>query len=248
MALTPVIIRISPITQKPVVFFPETFAQGALDGYTEGKRVRLGLDYYNASAPLDVEQSRKIAQAYAKQAGIAEHDLIVKVRRPKTSPGKKARKTNDANLVLVDSNKSEKGQESNQDYRSKDELAAAAQAMQNEHNKKKSREKSVEDAVKPLEALAKEFKQEEKKTENTASAASPEGATVERARRKYEKRSNKRSEAAMKRYLSELGQVASESPTLLEPAKTNASKEQVDQATLDLAMALAKILKGHGVL
>ncbi len=240
-----VIVRISPITSKPVLFFPDTADNGRLQGFTEGQQVTLGVDYYDASAPLELEQARAIVKAYASAHNIDEHSLYVRTRRPKNHMAsqpqeKKAtrqRKTNDSNLVLVGGNGTpgkSANQESNQDYRSKNEREAdLAKAAQNLHDTETA-------------------KQEEQK----ATADNPEGAKVvrsaeEKSKRRYHVKSKKKSEAAMRRYLAEIASIGAENQTPVEEVKAapNVTQEQADDEMLQFALKLARILKEHkGVL
>lgn len=91
-----------------------------------------------------------------------------------------------------------------------------------------------------------------KKDDKKASAANPEGAVVHpRQKRKYERKENKRSAAALRRYQEELAKTAAQSPSIMEPAKPgpDVTPAQYDSAVMELAMALAKILKANpGVL
>jgi hypothetical protein len=130
------------------------------------------------------------------------------------------RKLNDANLVLV-----------KKDEEKKDEPETLQQLAQEMHDK--------------------ETKKPEQK--GVATANNPEGAKVVRSaeekaktKRAYNKKSNKRSEAAMKRYLSELGQVAAESPTLMQPVVPGpgVSQAEVDEKMMEFALKLAKLLQG----
>jgi hypothetical protein len=173
---------------------------------------------------LNPDQALQVARAYAKHANIPEHDILVRQRFPKTKA--LPRKLSDANLKLVKKDEDKKDQP--------ETLQQLAQEMHDNETKKPEQKK-------------------EAAKEGTASAANPEGAKVVRSaeekaktKRTYNKKSNKRSEAAMKRYLSELGQVAAESPTLLQPVAPGpgVTPEDVDEATLQFALKLAKLLKG----
>lgn len=203
-----VIVRIAPVSNVPVVFYPESRAGGQIKGVLNGVEQTFGIDYYQATSSIEKSQAKQIALAFAKKHNIPEEELAVRHRLPKSAPA--ARRLDDANLIVAP--KADKGKT----------LQQAAQELQEQHDKK----------------------QQEKK----ASPANPEGAVVKASdgkKRSYVKRNNKKSEAAMKRYLTELGQVSAQSPTLMEAAKTDAPQEVVDKATMDLALALARILKAH---
>jgi hypothetical protein len=212
-----VIARIYPLTNTPVIFDVDSKANGSglLKAFMNGKDVEVGYDFYMHTEHLPAEQALQVARAYAKHANIPEHDIFVRQRFPKTK--NLPRKLNDANLVLV----------------------------------KKDEEKK--DEPESLQQLAQELHDNEtKKPEQNASADKPEGATVKRSaeekaktKRAYNKKSNKRSEAAMKRYLQELGQVAAESPTLLQPVVPGpgVTQAEIDDATMQLAIKLAKLLQ-----
>lgn len=215
-----VIIRISPITSKPVIFFPETSKAGKIEGYTEGRRLQLDEDYYTASAPMETEQAKQIAKAYAASVNVPEHDIYVRTRRPKTVA--KQRKTNDSNLVLV-KNEKKAEQESQQDYRSANEKAGK------------------EDALQKAAQSLQDTHTEEKK----ASASNPEGAVVKpqekKAKRGYVKRSQAKSQSAMARYLKELGQAAETVPAAPEvQAAPTMDEDSLKEQKLLTAMKLIK--------
>jgi hypothetical protein len=231
-----VIARIYPLTNTPVIFDVESkeSGNGRLKAFMDGKDVEVGYDFYMHTEHLNPEQALQVARAYAKHANIPEHDILVRQRFPKTKA--LPRKLSDANLTLVKKDENKKDQP--------ETLQQLAQDMHDSETKKK-----VDVAVKPLEDLAKDVKAKA----DVASATNPEGAKVVRSaeekaktKRAYNKKSNKRSEAAMKRYLSELGQVAAESPTLMQPVVPGpgVSQADVDEATMQFALKLAKLLKG----
>jgi hypothetical protein len=216
-----VIARIYPLTNTPVIFDVESKqnGNGRLKAFMNGESVEVGYDFYMHTEHLNPEQALQVARAYAKHENIPEHDILVRQRFPKTKP--LPRKLNDANLVLVQ-----------KDEEKKDEPETLQQLAQEMHDKETNKPEQRKDV---------------------ASATNPEGAKVVRSagekaktKRAYTKKSNKRSEAAMKRYLSELGQVAAESTTLLQPAVPGPgiTPEQVSEAELQFALKLVKLLKG----
>jgi hypothetical protein len=257
------VVRLAPLTHSPIIVDANSLDAGRLKAVVNGKdETVIGIDYFRASEPADLTVAHKIVMEYAKRNNIPETDVMVRARLPKSFSSKQ-RKTQDANLVLVkndDEQTKKEAKTKEQDYRSKvereaDELAVAAQAMQDSHDKQE-RKKATDDAVKPLEALAKEYKQAPAKE---ASVANPEGATVkrtdgekQRAKRPYNKTSEKersaKSRAAYERYVKELEKTAAKSPTIMEPVKPGpgVSQETVDAETMKLAMALARILKATG--
>jgi len=237
--LKQLIVRISPVSGAPVLFDASSKHNGQISCIVSGEEKIVGLDFYQAAVPMEEDAAKQVVQAYAERANIPLESVVVRHRLPKANIAppapRKARKLNDANLVLASDNTKpvkKDEQESTQDYRSKSELEAAVQQMHDNATKKPTPE--------PVQQ---------------ASAENPEGATVkpqERQRRKYERTAKsvrtKRSAAALKRYHEELQAATKDSTTLMEPAAHNATREVVDQATLELAMALAKILKGGNFL
>lgn len=211
--MKPVIARLNPVTNTPVVFLPETLKDSQMDAFVDGQIKRVGWQFYQHSQRLTKDAAVKVAQLFAEHENIPIEQIHVRERMPKTKKEEKVttqhnRRTNDANLKLVDT-------ETNGD---KQKLAKAAQELHD-------------------------------KGTQTASASNPEGATVQqRTKRPYRKQSekelSKRSAAALKRYQEELTRTAAQSPTLMEPVAPNAPKEVVDAAILELATALAKIMKG----
>jgi hypothetical protein len=85
-----------------------------------------------------------------------------------------------------------------------------------------------------------------KKEDKKATAANPEGAVVHpRQKRKYERKENKRSAAALRRYQDELAKTSAQSPTIMQPVAHNATPQEYDAAVMELATAIAKILKAN---
>jgi hypothetical protein len=243
-----VIARIYPLTNTPVIFDVDSRASGngRLKAFMNGEDIEVGYDFYMHTEHLDPEQALKIAKAYADHVKIPPHDILVRQRFPKS--GKASRKLSDANLTLVKN-----------DEKTEDKPETLQQLAQEMHDN--ATNQKTEEAVKPLEQLAKDYgtKEEQKASADKpqgASAANPEGATVKRsaqekaatntpAKRKYEKKTNKRSEAAMKRYMEELSKTAAQSETLLQPAVAGpgVTQAEIDDATMQLALKLAKLLK-----
>jgi hypothetical protein len=223
------IVRIAPVSNVPVIFYADSKANGQIKGFLEGQERTLGLDFYQMSSPMDEDQARKVAMEFAKQQNIDPHDISVRQRLPK-APALR-RKLDDANLVLVPTSAPERIVGTVQASSAHSNLTELAQAIQNEHNKREGKGQAAEQKATPQQ---------------------PEGAVVQRAKRKYTRKTKEqsaKSKAAYDRYLKEIEQNASQSPTLMEPAQHNATPAQYDQAVLDLAAALAKILKGNpGVL
>lgn len=243
-----IIARLTPHDDKPVIFFPETKANGQIKCFLNGEEKMVGIDFYQATHHLDKEDAFKIAQAYAKHAHIASEELLVKQRLPKTV---KPRATNDANLVMTPEQKKEEKGET---------LQQMAQELHDEGTKVKHDTK-VEEAVKPLEELAKEFKKEETKKPaakkapaKKASPDNPEGATVkrsaeEKAKRPYNKKNTKRSEAAMKRYQAEIASVASQaSETLMQPAPVGVPEDVQKAEMVKMVTAIVEALLKHKVM
>lgn len=227
MALKQVIVRLAPITNSPVIFYADSRSEGQVTGVMEGQERRLGIDYYAATEPVDVTTAHKIVQAYAKQANIPETDIIVRSRLPKTNTKPRQRRLDDANLVLV------KSESKAEQPKQEDNMTSIAQAMQDAHDKEKKGAKF----------------------EQKASANNPQGATVKRTedekktRRSYVKKDKERSaksKAAYERYVKEIQATAAQSPTFMEPAVAGpgVTKEEIDDATMQFALKLAKLLKG----
>jgi hypothetical protein len=195
---------------------------GRLRAVVGGREIEIGMDTYQASGAVDLASAEKIVHAYAKQNNIPDTDVMVRVRLPKTNvQPRKERKTNDVAANNLTLVKSDNGD-------------ALQQMAQNLHDS----ETNGENAQK-------------------ASAANPEGATVKRTegekkKRPYQKREKEksaRSLAALKRYQEELQKTAAESPTIMEPVAHNATPQEYDAAVMELATAIAKILKANtGVL
>jgi hypothetical protein len=228
MTVQQFVVRLAPITSQPLLVHADSLKDGQLKAIVGEETKTIGVDWFRASAPVDPEIAHKIVQEYAKKHGIDEHSILVRSRLPKTNV--KPRKTNDAALTLVQN----KQEEQPKKEEPKQDLTQMAQAMQDAHDKQKKGGKS----------------------EQKASATNPEGATVKRteeekkpAKRGYQKRDKERSarsRAAYERYVKELGQQISESPTAMQPAVPGpgVSDAEVDEATLQFAMKLAKLLKG----
>jgi hypothetical protein len=211
---------------------------GRLKAFLVGREdeTEIGIDYFRASSPVEPDFAHKIASEFAKQRNIPDTEFLVRSRLPKTNV--KARKLDDSaatNLTLVKNE--EKVPESKEPVDSNN-LTTMAQAMVDAHNKRK-------DDVKP----------EPVKEEQKASADKPHGATVKRTeqekkpRRAYQKKDKERSaksKAAYERYLKEISAASAESPTFMEAAKPGpgVSEADVDEATLQFALKLAKLLKG----
>jgi hypothetical protein len=195
---------------------------------------------------VDIGIAHKIVQEYAKQHNLPAEEFLVRARLPKTNI--KARKLDDipaTNLTLVKNDKQE--DQPKEDVAKPEDMTAMVQAMQDAHNKRKG-------DAKP-EAKKEEQKASAEKPEG-ASATNPEGATVKRTdaekqkKRPYQKREKEksaRSRAAYERYVKELSANASAaSPTFMEPVQPGPgiSAEQVNDAELQLALKLVKLLKG----
>jgi hypothetical protein len=241
------VVRLAPVSNVPMFVDANSLNNGRLKAIFSDRsgETEIGIDYFRASAPVDIGIAHKIVQEYAKQHNLPAEEFLVRARLPKTNL--KARKLNDTtatNLTLV---KNEEKAAENKEPVAGNNLPAIAQAMIDAHNKRK-------DDVKP------EVKQEGKKASaekpEGASATNPEGATVKRTeaekkpRRKYTKQDKERSarsKAAYERYVKELSANASAaSPTFMEPVQPGpgVTPEDVDEATLQFALKLAKLLKG----
>lgn len=234
-SLKQLIVRISPVSHSPIIFDALSKENGQLHCVVNNEDKVVGLDFYMASIPMEEEAARKVVQAYAEQAGIPLESVVVRSRLPKTNNAapKMRRKTDDANLVLVKSDKQPQGkQESNQDYRSlnevngkEDEFTKNVQAMHDNHGK--------------------------------STAANPEGAVVKaadkepRKKRKYTKTDpkavSKRSQAALKQFHAELQKSAATQEPVETPAPTVAAPADgsVSPEVLKLALALQKLLAGE---
>jgi nucleotide-binding universal stress UspA family protein len=209
-----VIARIYPLTNTPVIFDVDSRAEG-------NGRLKAFMNGKDVEVGYDFYMHTEhlpADQALQVAQAYAKHINLpehdILVRQRFPKTKPLPRKLNDANLVLVQKDEQKKGQP--------ESLQQLAQEM---HDK------------------------ETKKPEQKASADKPEGAVVKRSaeekKRAYNKKTNKRSEAAMKRYLAELGQVAAESPTLLQPVVPGpgVTQAEIDDATMQLAIKLAKLLK-----
>jgi hypothetical protein len=226
MALRQFVVRTSPLTHEAMIVDAASRDNGRLRAIVQGKEVEIGMDTYMASGSVDLPSAEKIVRAWAKQHNIPETDVMVRVRLPKTNvkPREKARKTNDVtatNLSLVKS--AEKPEQ---------DLTAMAQAMQNAHNEQKASANNPEGAT---------VKRTEEEKKATADGKKKRGYT-----RKTEEQSA-RSKAAMARYLKELEATSQQSPTIMEPVKPGpgVTQEQIDSAVMELAVAIAKVLKAN---
>lgn len=223
MALRQFVVRTAPLTHEAMLIDVASRDNGRLRAIIGNRELEIGMDTYQASGSVDLGAAKKIVHAYAQQNGIPDTDVMVRVRLPKTNvQPRKARKTNDVeatNLTLVKNG--EKG----------DNLQQLAQNLHDSETKQESK---------------------------VATASNPEGATVKRTeqekkpRRAYQKKDKEksaRSLAALRRYQEELAATQKESPTLMEPVAHNASPAEYDAAVMELATAIAKILKSNtGVL
>jgi hypothetical protein len=119
---TQYVVRLAPVTNSPVIVDANSLNAGRLKAWVDNSDVEIGIDYFRASTPVEIDYAHKIVKEFAKQHNIPEHDVLVRARLPKTNV--KPRKTNDTDLVLV------KGEQ-------KDDLQQAAQSLQDEHDKGK---------------------------------------------------------------------------------------------------------------
>lgn len=216
------VVRLAPVSNVPMIVDANSLNNGRLRAVLNGKddETEIGIDYFRASAPVEMDYAHKIVQEYAKQRNIPETEFLVRARLPKTNM--KPRATNDAHLTVVPNlaRRKEDG----------DELTNMAQALQDAHDKEKGGTK--------------------------ASAENPQGATVKRAegekktKRPYKKKPvaerSAKSKAAYERYVKEISQHIEASPTAMQPAVPGpgVSQDDVDEATLQFALKLAKLLKG----
>lgn len=243
------VVRISPVTGTPVIFDALSKSNGQLQAWVGNEEKIVGVDFYSASQPMDDAVAKQVVQAFAEQHNIPLETLVVRHRLPKTNAAtismprtRKQRKTNDVNMQPGDGkpmrrasdkqeDAQESGQESQQDYRSENEKAGKIDEFSTTVQKMHDAETN-------------------KQSEQKATADKPEGAVVTpiRAKRKYtrdEKAKSKRSAAALARYHADIQAASKSSPTIMEPVKTNASPEVVSDAVMELATALAKILKAN---
>lgn len=226
-----IIVRHAPISDKIIVVMADTKKDGQVEIFTEGQRRTVGLDYYQATEPVSIEDAKRVAHEYAKANNMPVEEVMLRQRFPKTNTqpkknaGGRQRKTNDANLRLVDNEK-------NGDKQS---LAKAAQAL---HDKE----------TKPQEQENKRRADDKRSTPEN-----PEGAVVQRTKRPYNKKGDKelskRSAAAMKRYQQELAKTASQSPTMMEGVAHQLPQGEFEKEVADLTAEIVKILlKNPGVL
>ena len=244
MTIQQFVVRLAPITSQPLLVDATSLRDGQLKAIVGGETKTIGVDFFRASEPVTQDIAHKIVQEYAKKHGLDEHSILVRSRLPKTNV--KPRKTNDANLSLVPNKQYE--QPKKEENRRAGDLTNMAQALQDAHDKAK-----VDAAVKPLESLAKDHKKAS--AISTATTNNPQGAVVKRTeeekkhRRTYVKKDKERSaksKAAYERYIKELNANASAaSPTFMEQAKpgVGVTDAEVDDATMALAIKLAKLLK-----
>ena len=220
--LKQIIVRHAPLSDKIVVVMADTRKNGQVDIYSEGTIKTVGYDYYQHTQPVSIEDAKRVAQEFARANGMDEESVILRQRFPK-QVAKRAhnRRTNDAALTLVPS-----------DNNGKQTLAKAAQTLHDSETRKA--DGKVKEAT------------------GQSTTANPEGATVKRTdaektrtKRAYNRVAgrNKKSEAAMKRYLAELQGVQAKQPELTEAPAPTASQEEIDEQTLKLAKALAKLMK-----
>lgn len=247
MTIQQFVVRTMPLTNEAMIVDALSRNNGRLRGFVGGKEVEIGFDTYQASGSVDLDAAKKIVQAFAKQQNIAETDVVVRARLPKTNAAnvsmprqRKPRKTDDIELKVV-SNEQKATQESSQHYRSKNEIMGKPDDFQN--------------TVQQMHDAATD-KQTEQKNEQKASADKPEGAVVKSGEKKVKRAYNrkkteqsKRSAAALKRYQDDLAKTVADNPRIMEPVVPGpgVSQAQADDAIMELAKALAKILKG-GVL
>jgi hypothetical protein len=247
------VVRLAPVSNVPMFVDANSLNNGRLKAIFSDRdtETEIGIDYFRASSPVDISIAHKIVQEYAKQHNLPAEEFLVRARLPKTNI--KARKLDDSaatNLTLVKNDKQEDQakidaalkplEDLAKDVRgaqTNDNLTSMAQALHDAHNKRK-------DDVKPEAKLA----------EQKASAEKPEGATVKRTeqekqkKRPYQKREKEksaRSLAALRRYQDELQKTAAQSPTIMQPVAHNATPQEYDAAVMELATAIAKILKSN---
>lgn len=232
------VVRLAPVSNVPMLVDANSLNNGRLKAIFSDRdaETEIGIDYFRASHAVEIGIAHKIVQEYAKQHNIPSEEFLVRARLPKTN-FTKARNTNDSAATSLTLVKNEQKEEDSKESVDGNNLAAMAQALHDAHNKRK-------DDVKP-------------EADQKASADKPEGAVVKRSqgekkpRRAYQKRDKERSarsKAAYERYVKEISQHVAENPSIMEPVTTNASPEVVNEAVMELAKALAKILKVPGIL
>lgn len=251
MAMQQYVVRLAPITSQPIIVDANSLDAGRLQAIVDNKPTVIGIDYFRASEPADLDIAHKIVMEYAKRNNIPETEVAVRARLPKSNViAHKPRKTNDAHLVLAKSEAKDDMSSSTLEQRvqafhdsqnapKKDKLADAVQQLQDAHTSVHGKRSSD--------------KQESAK----ASAEKPHGATVKRSAEEKAKRPYKRkpasersakSRAAYERYVKEIGQHVENNPSIMEPVQANISPEVANEALMELAKALAKVLKIPGVL
>jgi len=256
MAMQQYVVRLAPITSQPIIVDANSLDAGRLNAIVDNKATVIGIDYFRASEPADLEIAHKIVMEYAKRNNIPETEVAVRARLPKSNvTALKGRKTDDAKLVVAKPeakddmssstleqrvqafHDSQKQPAAHHDTKKKDELANAVQQLQDAHTSVHGKRSSD--------------KQEPAK----ASAEKPEGATVkrpveEKAKRPYKRKPaserSAKSRAAYERYVKEISAAVAESPTAMQPVVPGkgVSEADVDEATMQFALKLAKLLKG----
>lgn len=265
--MKPVIVRLAPVTNSPVIFYADSRKDGQLLGVFGDSEKKVGIDVYAASQPVTPEFAQKIVHVYAKQHNLDEHTFLVKQRLPMNGPIRKSRIVQDE-PATNDSSK-EEAKKVEPDYSSQT-LEQRVQAFHDQNSRKGAGQKdsvSVDAVAKPQEELAKDYKHGQKADPAKATAEKPHGATVRRSdatvksteeaknaakptKRPYKKSTKERSarsKAAFERYVSELNKTASEQlPNFAEPVKAGegVTQEQVSDAELQFALKLVKLLKG----
>lgn len=130
-----VIARHAPMSDKVVVFMVDSKRDDSIEVFTEGQVKTVGMDYYRATYPISTTDAKKVAEEFARFSNIPADEVLIRARLPKVKTAvKHARRTNDANLTLV-----QKGDQQ------ADELAVAAQALHDGETQKAPKEKA-EDA------------------------------------------------------------------------------------------------------
>lgn len=226
MTIQQFVVRLAPITSTPLLVDAMSLRDGQLKAIVGNETKTIGIDYFRASEPVTQDFAHKIVQEYAKTHNIDEHTVMVRARLPKSNIApRKPRATNDAHLVLAKTDKPVPEQKKVE--KKSDDLTNMAQALQDAHDKQK------------------------------VSAGNRESTTVKRTeeekkRRKYTKKPaaerSAKSKAAYDRYVKELSQQVAANPSMMEPVAANATPEVVNEAVMELAKALARILKVPGAL
>lgn len=265
-AMRQLVVRISPITGQPVLFDALSKSNGQLQAWVNNESKTVGLDFYAASQPMDEDVAKQVVQAFAEQQNIPLESLIVRHRLPKSNaanvsmPRKRApRKTNDANLKLVQDDQSSATLEQRVQEFHKSQKQSAQQRKSGD-DKLANAVQALQDAHTSVHGKKEQPKQEApQKSEQKASADKPEGAVVkrdekQRTKRPYTKKPaserSAKSRAAYERYVKELGNQIVENPQIMEPVAVgpNVSEKDVEAAYADLGKAIARILKMPGIL